>query len=64
VPGWPGEAIFPPQPQIAQTRAVFEHRQAHGGSVREVVLPGVGHGPLIERAEQVATALVEHTLKS
>jgi pimeloyl-ACP methyl ester carboxylesterase len=24
LPGWPGEAVYPPQPMIAQTRAVFE----------------------------------------
>src|ERR671939_330114 len=54
VPGWPGEAVFPPQPQVSQTRAVFERRRAHGGQVREVVLPGVGHGPPIERPAEVA----------
>src|SRR5262249_20172843 len=54
VPGWPGEAVFPSQPMIAQTRAVFERREAHGGTLREVVLPGVGHGPLIERPTEVA----------
>jgi pimeloyl-ACP methyl ester carboxylesterase len=59
-PHWPGEATFPPQPQIGQTRAVFERRRAHGGQVQEVVLHGVGHGPLIERADEVARALVDH----
>src|SRR5919201_5140275 len=49
VQDWPGEAVFPPQPQVGQTRAVFERRRTHGGEVREWVLPGVGHGPLIER---------------
>jgi pimeloyl-ACP methyl ester carboxylesterase len=57
---WPGEAVFPPQPQVSQTRAVFERRKAHGGSVRELVLQGVGHGPLIERADEVARVLVAH----
>lgn len=60
VPGWPGEQIFPPQPMIAQTRAVFDLYRAQGGIVREVVLPGCGHGPLIERAEAVATLWGEH----
>jgi pimeloyl-ACP methyl ester carboxylesterase len=60
VPGWPGEAVFPPQPQVSQTRAVFERRRTHGGAVREVVLPGVGHGPLIERPDEVARLLVAH----
>jgi pimeloyl-ACP methyl ester carboxylesterase len=60
VPNWPGERVFPPQPQIAQTRAVFERRRAHGGTLRELILPGAGHGPLIERADDVARALTEH----
>src|ERR671930_2082120 len=28
VPGWPGAEVFPPQPQIAQTRAVFSRRES------------------------------------
>jgi pimeloyl-ACP methyl ester carboxylesterase len=60
VPGWPGEAIFPPQPQVSQTRQVFERRQGHGGVVREVVLHEVGHGPLIERPDDVARLMLEH----
>jgi pimeloyl-ACP methyl ester carboxylesterase len=60
VPGWPGEAVFPPQPQVSQTRAVFEQRRTRGGALREVVLPGVGHAPQIERAEDVARMLAEH----
>ena len=61
---WPGEAVFPSQPQVGQTRAVFERRRTRGGEVRESVLPGVGHGPLIERADEVARALVAHTAAS
>jgi len=60
VPGWPGEDVYPPQPMIAQTRAVFDRRQAHGGQVREVVLHEVGHGPLVERPAEVARLIVEH----
>jgi pimeloyl-ACP methyl ester carboxylesterase len=59
VPGWPGDEACPSQPMIAQTRAVFERRRAHGGQVKEVVLDGVGHGPLIEQADTVAQALLE-----
>jgi pimeloyl-ACP methyl ester carboxylesterase len=64
VPGWPGEDVFPPQPQLAQIREVFERRRGHGGhggEVREVVLEGVGHGPLIERANTVASLIVENS---
>ena len=60
VPGWPGDEIFPPQPQIAQTRAVFERRLDHGGRMREVVLNEVGHGPLIERPDEVARLMLDH----
>jgi pimeloyl-ACP methyl ester carboxylesterase len=60
VPGWPGEEVFPPQPMIGQSRAVFERRRAHGGRVREVVLHEVGHGPPVERAEEVARLMLEH----
>ena len=60
VPGWPGADIYPPQPMIAQTTAVFSRRAKRGGSVREVVLEGVGHGPPIERPTEVAQLLVEH----
>src|SRR5207302_4664893 len=60
VPGWPGDEVFPSQPMIAQTRAVFERRRARGGQVREVVLPQVGHGPLIEQPAEVARLILEH----
>lgn len=59
VPGWPGEDVFPPQPQVTQTRAVFQRRKARA-QVREVVLEQCGHGPVIERAAEVARLLVEH----
>jgi hypothetical protein len=60
VPGWPGMEVFPPQPQIAQTRAVLDRYQAGGGSVEEVVLEGCGHGPVVERSAEVRDLLVAH----
>ncbi|MCW3844375.1 alpha/beta hydrolase [Micromonospora yasonensis] len=58
VPGWPGAADCPPQPMIAQTRAVLDRYAAAGGTYREVVLPGCGHTPYLERpAEFVAELL-------
>jgi pimeloyl-ACP methyl ester carboxylesterase len=57
VPGWPGEEVVPPQPMLTQTRGVFARREKHGGRVQEVVLPGVAHGPLIERPEEVAARM-------
>jgi pimeloyl-ACP methyl ester carboxylesterase len=60
VPGWPGMEVFPPQPQIAQTRAMLGRYAAGGGSVREVVLDGCGHGPPVERAAELRDHLVAH----
>ena len=58
VPGWPGEADCPPQPMVGQTRAVLERYAAAGGTYQEVVLPGCGHSPHLERpAEFVAELL-------
>ena len=58
VPGWPGMEVFPPQPQIAQTRAMLERYAAGGGSVRELVFEGCGHCPLLERSAEVREQLL------
>lgn len=60
VPGWPGMEVYPPQPQIAQTRAMLDRYQAGGGSVRELVFSGCGHGPPIERSAEVREQLLAH----
>jgi hypothetical protein len=52
--------VYPPQPQIAQTRAMLDRYRAGGGSVRELVLEGCGHGPLIERSADVREQLLAH----
>ncbi len=49
IPGWPGADVFPPQPMIDQTRAVFEQYQAHGGHFKEHVFDNCGHSPQVER---------------
>ncbi len=49
VPGYPGTDVCPPQPMIAQTRAVLEQYAANGGSYSEVVLAETGHTPYIEK---------------
>ncbi|WP_376793301.1 alpha/beta hydrolase [Thermoflexus sp.] len=51
IPGWPGEAIYPPQPMVSQTRAVLERYQAAGGQYQEEVIQGAGHTPYLERPE-------------
>ncbi len=60
VPGWPGLEVFPPQPMVGQTRAVFERYAEAGGSVREVVFEECGHGPHLEHPERFDALLVEH----
>jgi pimeloyl-ACP methyl ester carboxylesterase len=60
VPGWPGPESCPPQPMVTQTRAVLDRYAATGGAYREVVLPGVGHSPHVERPQEFAVALLEH----
>ncbi len=63
VPGWPGADIYPPQPMIAQVRAVLTAYQTNGGDVQEVVLPECGHSPHIEKLDEVTkllTDFVEH----
>jgi pimeloyl-ACP methyl ester carboxylesterase len=58
VPGWPGEDACPPQPMVAQTRAVLQRYAAAGGSFTEVLLDGCGHSPHIERPAEFLDALL------
>ncbi|SIQ46447.1 Alpha/beta hydrolase family protein [Cellulosimicrobium aquatile] len=51
VPGWPGAETHPPQPMVAQTRAVLDAYAAAGGRYREEVRPGVGHSPHLEEPD-------------
>jgi pimeloyl-ACP methyl ester carboxylesterase len=60
VPGWPGDESCPPQPMLGQIRSVLDrYRKSSGASVREEVLEGAGHGPLIERSEKVSELMHE-----
>ncbi len=58
IPGWPGDEIYPPQPMVAQTRAVFEQYAAKGGSdgkehlYSEHIIADAAHGPHIEKAAE------------
>jgi pimeloyl-ACP methyl ester carboxylesterase len=49
VPGWPGDEVYPPQPMIAQTRAVLDRYRAAGGEYREVRFEDTGHTPYLEQ---------------
>lgn len=51
IPGWPGDALFPPQPMVGQTRAMLERYKARGGRYQEVVLEDCGHSPHLEKPE-------------
>ncbi|QEV99134.1 alpha/beta hydrolase [Microbacterium caowuchunii] len=59
LPGWPGEEIAPAQPMVSQTRDVLDAYAARGGSVRELLLDGVGHTPHLESPAEVRRALLE-----
>jgi pimeloyl-ACP methyl ester carboxylesterase len=50
VPGWPGAEVYPPQPMVAQIRAVLDRYAAAGGSVRVEIIEGAGHGPHLDAA--------------
>jgi pimeloyl-ACP methyl ester carboxylesterase len=60
IPGWPGEDVAPPQPMIAQTRAVLERYAANGGRYAEVVFEACGHSPHLEQPEKFLAALLDH----
>jgi pimeloyl-ACP methyl ester carboxylesterase len=60
IPGWPGEAVYPPQPMLAQTRAVLERYKANGGAYWEKVIADTGHTPYIEKPDEFMGMLAEH----
>jgi len=51
IPGWPGMAVFPPQPMLGQIRAVLQKYQNAGGSFQEVVIDGAAHDVYLEYLE-------------
>ena len=60
VPEWPGEELAPAQPMLTQTRDVLDTYRQAGGTVRELVLPGVGHSPHLEAPGRVRQAILAH----
>lgn len=60
VPGWPGDEVVPPQPMLAQTRAVLDAYQANGGTYAEVVIEDAAHSPFLEKPDAFAAALHPH----
>lgn len=59
ISGWPGPERYPPQPMLEQIRRALQHRSDAGGGFREVVLPGVGHAPMLERPDEFVTLLAD-----
>jgi pimeloyl-ACP methyl ester carboxylesterase len=60
VPGWPGEHAWPPQPMLAQTRAVLDGYAAAGGRYVEVVIDDAGHGPHLDQPQRFLAELHGH----
>jgi len=60
IPGWPGEQAWPPQPMVAQTRAVLTGYAAAGGRYREVVIEDAGHGPHLDQPDRFLAELTGH----
>lgn len=60
LPGWPGDAVCPPHPMVAQMRELLENYAASGGSFEELVFAGCGHSPHIEKPAEFVAALVRH----
>lgn len=63
VPGWPGDD-FPPQPMIAQLRAVLERASSNGGNVTEEVLANCGHSPHLEYPDKFRDLLARFVAAS
>ena len=59
IPGWPGAETAPPQPMIAQTRAVLDAYREAGGQVTELALQDCGHSPHLEHPDRFVAAVVE-----
>jgi pimeloyl-ACP methyl ester carboxylesterase len=59
IPGWPGAEAAPPQPMIAQTRAVLDAYRDAGGEVTELALADCGHSPHLEHPEAFVAAVIE-----
>ena len=51
IPDWPGAAAYPPQPMVTQIRTVLGRYADTGGSVREEIVEGAGHGPFLDSEE-------------
>jgi pimeloyl-ACP methyl ester carboxylesterase len=60
IPLWPGDDVAPPQPMIAQTRAVLTRYRDAGGRFTELALDDCGHSPHLEHPDAFRDALLAH----
>ena len=63
VPGWPGEDVLPPQPMVAQTRAILDAYRANGGTAEEIVLDDAAHGMPVEVPQRVADVIAARLMR-
>lgn len=59
VPGWPGEDVYPAQPQVSQIRDVLDRYAAAGGEVRVEMFEGSGHGPHVDAEDRWLAVLLD-----
>ena len=60
MPGYPGAEECPPQPMLAQTRAVLETYRANGGQYEEAVIMDAGHSPYLEKPGEFNAVFQAH----
>jgi hypothetical protein len=60
IPCWPGEHTRPPQPMLAQTRAVLDGYAAAGGRYRAVAIDDAAHSPHLDQPERFLAELGRH----
>jgi len=60
MPGYPGAEECPPQPMLAQTRAVLEQYRAQGGTFEEAVIMDAGHSPYLDRPAEFNAVFHAH----
>lgn len=60
IPNYPGEAVYPPQPMVSQTRTFLTEYAAKEGFFEEYIMENTGHTPFIEQPEAFLKALIWH----
>ncbi len=60
LPDWPGAEQYPPQPMLAQTRAVLEAYKCSGGWYNEVIIEDAAHAPYLEKPNEFNEELHNH----